>query len=116
MAVRACTNRDNNGIRIVDADFLKALPLRDYHQIYFSARRFFTALGVVTGDGGLWLQKQCMILARNNNTPVPYWLSLPLWRLGQWIKTNNVIVAEEKKEASGRSLRRQRMQLRQFCH
>ncbi len=41
-----------------------------------------------------------MILARNNNTPVPYWLSLPLWRLGQWIKTNNVIVAEEKKEAS----------------
>ena len=61
---------------------------------------FFTAIGVVTGDGGLWLQKQCMILARNNNTPVPYWLSLPLWRLGQWIKTNNVIVAEEKKEAS----------------
>lgn len=40
MAVRACTNRDDNGFRIVDADFLKALPLRDYHRIYFSARRF----------------------------------------------------------------------------
>lgn len=40
MAVRACTNRDGNGIRIVDADFLRALPLRDYHKIYFSARRF----------------------------------------------------------------------------
>ena len=40
MAIRACTNRDDNGIRIVDADFLKALSLRDYHKIYFSARRF----------------------------------------------------------------------------
>ena len=40
MAVRACLDRDDNGIRIVNADFLKALPLRDYHKIYFSARRF----------------------------------------------------------------------------
>lgn len=40
MAVRACTNRDDNGIRIVNADFLKALPMRDYQKIYFSARRF----------------------------------------------------------------------------
>lgn len=40
MAVRACVNRDENGIRIVDADFLKALPIRDYQKIYFSARRF----------------------------------------------------------------------------
>lgn len=44
MAVRACTNRDDNGIRIVDADFLKALPLREYHQIYFSARSFLLRL------------------------------------------------------------------------
>ncbi len=41
-----------------------------------------------------------MILARNNNTPVPYWLSLPLWKLSQWIRTNNIIVAEAKKEAA----------------
>ena len=45
MAVRACANRDDNGIRIVDADFLKALPLRDYHKIYFSARRFLLRSG-----------------------------------------------------------------------
>ena len=45
MAIRACTNRDDNGIRIVDADFLKALPLRDYHKIYFSARRFLLRSG-----------------------------------------------------------------------
>lgn len=40
MAVRACTNRDANGIRIVDMDLLRALPIRDYQQIYMSARRF----------------------------------------------------------------------------
>ena len=40
MAVRACTNRDANGIRIVDMDMLRALPIRDYQQIYMSARRF----------------------------------------------------------------------------
>ena len=45
MAVRACVNRDDNGIRIVDADFLKALSLRDYHKIYFSARRFLLRSG-----------------------------------------------------------------------
>ena len=45
MAVRACANRDGNGIRIVDADFLKALSLRDYHKIYFSARRFLLRSG-----------------------------------------------------------------------
>jgi hypothetical protein len=43
-----------------------------------------------------------MILAQNNNTPVPYWLSLPLWKLGLWIKTNNVIVAEAKEAANGK--------------
>lgn len=40
MAVRACTNRDDNGIRILDADTLRALPIRDYQKIYMSARRF----------------------------------------------------------------------------
>lgn len=45
MAVRACTNRDANGIRIVDADFMKKLPIRDYQKIYMSARRFLLRSG-----------------------------------------------------------------------
>lgn len=45
MAVRACTNRDANGIRIVDADMLRALPIRDYQKIYMSARRFLLRSG-----------------------------------------------------------------------
>lgn len=45
MAVRACANRDDNGIRIVDADFLKALPFLDYQKIYMAARRFLLRSG-----------------------------------------------------------------------
>lgn len=40
MAVRACVDRDENGIRIVTPELLRALPLRDYQKIYMSARRF----------------------------------------------------------------------------
>lgn len=40
MAVRACTDRDDNGIRIVSPELLRALPFRDYQKIYMSARRF----------------------------------------------------------------------------
>ncbi|MDE6836783.1 MAG: hypothetical protein K2P33_00115 [Acutalibacter sp.] len=36
------------------------------------------------------------MLARNNNTPVSYWLEQPLKELGQWIKANNRL--EEKNE------------------
>ena len=32
-----------------------------------------------------------MILARNNNTPIPYWLSMPIMSLSRWIRTNNRI-------------------------
>lgn len=45
MAVRGCTARDANGIRIVDADFMKKLPIRDYQKIYMSARRFLLRSG-----------------------------------------------------------------------
>jgi hypothetical protein len=38
-----------------------------------------------------------MILAQNNNTPVSFWMSLPLWKLPQWIKVNNIVIAETKK-------------------
>ena len=46
MAVRACTDRDANGIRIVDADMLRALPIRDYQNISMSARRFLLRSGL----------------------------------------------------------------------
>ncbi|MDE6260411.1 MAG: hypothetical protein K2M42_06050 [Oscillospiraceae bacterium] len=40
MAVRACTNRDGNDLRVVDEKFLKALPMRDYNAIIGAARNF----------------------------------------------------------------------------
>lgn len=45
MAVRACTLRDDKGLRIVDADMLYALPIREYQKIYMSARRFLLRAG-----------------------------------------------------------------------
>lgn len=45
MVVRACTDRDDKGIRIVDADMLRALPIRDYQKICMSAQRFLLHLG-----------------------------------------------------------------------
>ena len=45
MAVRACTNRDDNGIRILDDDFLKAMPFMDYQKSFMSARRFLLRSG-----------------------------------------------------------------------
>ena len=45
MAVRACTDRDDNGIRILDDDFLKAMPFMDYQKIFMSARRFLLRSG-----------------------------------------------------------------------
>ncbi len=46
MAVRACVNRDDKNFRIVDADFLKALPIQDYQKIYMAARRFLLRSGL----------------------------------------------------------------------
>lgn len=46
MAVRACTGRDANGIRILDADMLRALPILDYQAIYMSARLFLLRSGL----------------------------------------------------------------------
>ena len=45
MAIRACTNRDDNGIRILDDGFLKAMPFMDYQKIFMSARRFLLRSG-----------------------------------------------------------------------
>lgn len=40
MAVRACTNRDKNNIRVLDQNSMKALPLRDFQAICNKARNF----------------------------------------------------------------------------
>jgi hypothetical protein len=37
-------------------------------------------------------------MARNNNTDVGFWLSIPLIEFLKWIKTNNRIKEEYKKE------------------
>jgi len=36
-----------------------------------------------------------MILARNWNSPIDFWLGLPLSELRGWIQTNNEIINEE---------------------
>lgn len=40
MAVRACTDRDNKGIRLVNEKLLQALPMRDYNTIVGKVRDF----------------------------------------------------------------------------
>jgi len=44
-------------------------------------------------DNGVadWLREQSMILARNNNTPVSFWIDQPLANLLKWIRANNRI-------------------------
>jgi len=39
-----------------------------------------------------------MILARNNGTPLTFFLSCPLRELVAWIKTNNEIMKDMKKK------------------
>lgn len=46
------------------------------------------------GDGGHWLRRQCLAMARNNYTPVQFWLSMPLVEFVEWIKESNKLAAE----------------------
>lgn len=39
--------------------------------------------------GGLWLQKQCILLARYSNGSPLDWLGEPLCMLGGWIQATN---------------------------
>ena len=41
-------------------------------------------------------------MAQNNNTPVSYWLSLPLESLVKWIRASNRLVKEQKDERAKR--------------
>ena len=45
MAVRACSARDDNGIRILNADAMKAMPMRDFQVICKKARSFLLRAG-----------------------------------------------------------------------
>lgn len=64
--------------------------------------RFFDACGVITGEDGLWLRKQFLILAQNNNTDVAYWASQSLIALRPWIKANNAVVEDRKESGNGK--------------
>lgn len=57
------------------------------------------------GDGGVWLRKQCMVLAGNNCTGVHFWVSLPLPELSQWIDVNNDMIAAWKEAPHGKPKR-----------
>ena len=46
----------------------------------------------------MWLRKTCLILSKNNYTPIPFWLSLSLRSLGEWIEANNQIIEEQKQK------------------
>ena len=84
MAARACTNT------IIDAS---GRPRRIGDD---ALRALFAGIGAVTGDGGVWLRRQCLTMAKNNQTPVSYWLSLPLPSLCKWIKVSNQLVKEAR--------------------
>ena len=44
------------------------------------------------------MRAQCLTLSRANNTPVFYWLSLPVGSLRHWIAAHNALEAELSKE------------------
>ncbi len=37
-------------------------------------------------------------MAKNFNTPVPYWISLPLAEFTRWIRAGNAVIEEENEE------------------
>ena len=45
MAVRACTNRDDRGIRLLNADVMQKMPMRDFQTICKKARAFLLRAG-----------------------------------------------------------------------
>lgn len=49
------------------------------------------------GDGGHWLRRQCLVMARNGYGSVQFWLSMPLVEFPKWIEENNRMVEEERK-------------------
>ena len=56
------------------------------------------SLGVQFDDGGAWVRRTCMVLAKNTYTPLPFWLDVPFVQIHDWIGTNNELIAESKKQ------------------
>ena len=54
MAARACTDRDENGRRVVSSQTLEALPVRDFRTISNKIRSFLLRVesGAETADSG----------------------------------------------------------------
>lgn len=97
MAARACTNTiiDASGRPRRTATTPARLPISS--STASEARpALFAGIGAVTGDGGVWLRRQCLTMAKTNQTPVSYWLSLPLPSLCKWIKVSNQLVKEAR--------------------
>ena len=69
---------------------------------------FFNLVGVVAGDGGLGLRKQCLVMAKENCTDLRVWLSMPLSELHLWISSHNEIVREERKRIEEEREKRKR--------
>ena len=47
----------------------------------------------------LWLQKQCILLARHNGGSPLDWLGVPLWQYGGWIQATNELNEKKKPKA-----------------
>lgn len=71
----------------------KQLKTKDPHQ----SEKFFAEVGLVTGDGGVWLRRQVLAMAQVNCTPAPYWLEMPLYQFRQWIRSSNDLIAERQR-------------------
>jgi len=90
MACRACTEP-------IGVDVIGAMSIRDYNTIRTKASKFFAEVGLVTGDGGVWLRRQVLAMAQVNCTPAPYWLEMPLYQFRQWIRSSNDLIAERQR-------------------
>jgi len=51
---------------------------------------------VTAADGGHWVRRQCLLMARSNRTPVGFWLGMPLHTLGEWIRDSNDLIREDE--------------------
>ncbi|MCC8156360.1 MAG: hypothetical protein LIO54_03675 [Oscillospiraceae bacterium] len=52
-------------------------------------------------SGTAGLRRMCLILAREENTPVGWWLDLPLRELDEWRRAHNALcdeIAEKRKK------------------
>ena len=74
---------------------LITMPIADYNKI--RALHALYSNRSCSGDGGQMDPAPMFINVTDNNTPVPFWLSLRLWKLTAWIQDSNKIVAERRK-------------------